>query len=293
VWLWLVLGLCAVGCAKSAKRGSEPAGHTPGVSMDAEKLADDGLRLGRAGRESEALASYRGACAGGSARGCDFLGGRLRDGRGVDRDLRGALAAFDAGCRSGSGSACQSLGAMYAIGGSEDGSEDARTLPIDLARSFQAHERACRLGWPDGCLSVGYMFEHGEHVAADLPKAIELYRRACDTGSGDACYALALLYTDGRGVPRDDVRALQLLETGCRGNGGFACAALAKRSYDRKHDTCCTLGLLLRGCKLGHRQSCMRAGIVCGAEPEQVEAEFKVQCSKAGFEECALVKEWR
>jgi len=102
---------------------------------------------------------YAGACDGGYARGCLWLGDRVRRGS-LDRepDPRGAAEAYQRACEGDEPEGCLRLAEAYEVG---DG------VPEDPDRARRLAQDACEQGLSRACASLP-RFATSEHRYSDL-----------------------------------------------------------------------------------------------------------------------------
>lgn len=131
--------------------------------------------------EASAVFLYFKACALGHMQGCNNLGVRLGEGKGIAVDVAAARAAYRRACDAEVVMGCRNLG--YSLENVE---------PRDLAAARALREQACKAGEKESCEVAGRLYEQ----AADPARAALLYRDACDAEIGSACASLAELTPD-------------------------------------------------------------------------------------------------
>jgi TPR repeat protein/tRNA A-37 threonylcarbamoyl transferase component Bud32 len=124
-------------------------------------------------------------------------------GRGVDRDEKKAAELFRKAADKGNASALHELGSMYASG---------RGVDKDEKEAAELFQKAADKGHPPAMNSLGLACTFGRGVDKDEKKGVEWYQKAADRGHGLAMNNLGLAYWNGRGIDRDDKKAVEWFE---------------------------------------------------------------------------------
>lgn len=112
---------------------------------------------------------------------CAKLGGMLLHGKGVARDVPGALDAFETGCDEGSGESCAEAGRM---------DEQGIGTELNWKAAELRYERGCYLKNARACAALARLHSVGrsDHgVPQDWSAAAEWWEEACKLGDVGSC----------------------------------------------------------------------------------------------------------
>jgi TPR repeat protein len=220
-----------------AKRGDATAQYFMGRACEARRETDT---------QTEAIAWYRSAIAGGSGEALCALGLLYRyddtvvseEKAEADDLLRRAARHFEAAAEAGDARAQCRFGKMLVRGHGVEpdrkrgldwwrkGAPTAGTGwqvalgnelwhhendPGDWAEAVAWFERAAKDGHSGAAYLLGASYATGEHVAKDLAKAVYWYREAARLGDAEAKYNLGIMYCVGEGVVMDRAHGRKLL----------------------------------------------------------------------------------
>ena len=204
----LLVGLCALLFATSgcAAIGAITDGEQHCVECSLRRHAG-GVDLGYVHRR------FRAGCDGGDARSCSVLGVMHESGRGVARDLPGAVRLFEKACWGGNEQGCVNLGRLYRDGAI--GRPDPEGAELLFAR-------ACAAASPSGCLELGRI----QAAAGQARSAAKSFFQACQSqATPEGCHELGDLYARAAGGSALR-RAVRFYERACQGGVEQACAKL-------------------------------------------------------------------
>jgi TPR repeat protein len=184
------------------------------------------------GESQAATTALRRACELGVTRACSGLGGRLLYGLGVDRDATQAIVSWKNACAGNDRWACNALCARYWSGQSK---EATAARPF-CERAISLYTRSCDLGSGEGCATLARFYQEGVSVPVDQARAatltassIEPLRSECAAHHSSSCAFLIGLYGRGPGVPKDLAAMLEAERLGCLSGAASACLLYAER----------------------------------------------------------------
>ncbi len=140
---------------------------------------------------------------------------RLWFGRGMARDLPGAIAWWKRAAARGQASSQYRLGSAFELG-------------LGVAQSYEEAARwylqAAEQGLGTAQASLGDLYAAGRGVPRDDAEALRWYRKGAEQSDASSQYALGKMYRDGQGVGRDAVEAAKWF--GLAADSGFTAAQL-------------------------------------------------------------------
>jgi TPR repeat protein len=186
------------------------------------------------GESQAATTALRRACELGVTRACSGLGGRLLYGLGVDRDATQAIATWKAACAGNDRSACQALCTRFWSG--QNVTRDEPAARPFCERALALTTRSCDLGSGEGCATLALFYQDGVAVAVDRERAtalsataLEALRSECKGHRSSSCTFLIRLYGHGPGAPKDLAAMLEAERLGCASGAAPACLLYAER----------------------------------------------------------------
>jgi TPR repeat protein len=186
------------------------------------------------GESQAATAAVRRACELGVTRACSGLGGRLLYGLGVERDATQAIASWKTACAGNDRWACNALCARYGSG--QGTTRDAAVARPFCERAMALYTRSCDLGSGEGCATLARFYQDGVSVPVDQARAaalttssIEPLRSECAGHRSSSCAFLIGFYGHGPGVPKDLGAMLEAERLGCASGAASACLLYADR----------------------------------------------------------------
>jgi TPR repeat protein len=185
------------------------------------------------GESKAATTALRRACELGVARACSGLGARLLYGIGADRDTTQAIASWKAACAGNDPWACNALCARY---WSAQSAKDAAAARPFCDHAISLYTRSCDLGSGDGCATLARFYQDGVSVPVDRARAtaltsaaLEPLRAECAGHRSSSCAFLIGLFGHGTGVPKDLAAMLEAERLGCASGAASACLLYAER----------------------------------------------------------------
>jgi len=151
-----------------------------GVTEDCVTLGGmylDGGAVIRRDRE-RAVDLFRGACTGGSARGCMKLGDVYFKGVALPPDPVEAVALYRKACDAGANQGCLVAGKAYVEG---------RGVGVDPVFGASLFARVCERGNAQACFELGQLYDRGDGVRKDPTRAVVLFTKACQLGLDEGC----------------------------------------------------------------------------------------------------------
>ena len=186
------------------------------------------------GESKAATTALRRACELGVTRACSGLGSRLLYGLGVDRDTTQAIASWKTACAGNDQWACAALCARY--GAAQSAAKDAAAARPFCERAIALYTRSCDLGSGEGCATLARFYQDGVSVPVDQARATALYsssveplRSECAGHHSSSCAFLISLYGHGPGVPKNLAAMLEAERLGCASGAASACLLYAER----------------------------------------------------------------
>lgn len=274
----LLLVLCSLACKRSSPA---PVVVTPkppdGPCSDADVEV---VRI----EECEAR------CAEGVARACAVGARKYWGGTGVKQSTRRVVELGERGCALGSSDACALVssaasGAHDGIDGTFHDPERERTFG---RKAFPLLLTECDAGDSHACENAGYWLTLGNHVDKDPARAAALTARAkamwkagCDAGQGFLCWRLALdLSVDGK----DEAGARRLWLRGCELGHAQSCEDASHGAGDAEE-----LRLLGKACELGHARACKSASLFATLDQDDARAQRLLErsCELRNAEACS------
>ncbi len=208
-----------------------------------------------------------------------------------------ALPFFEKACALGDENGCytvQSLKDPYASAPAADAMAPAYTrTPEELA----ALEARCQQSDKDACYDLGNAYNYGEGVTFDVNKATGYYRAACYLKHAAACgvWGDVARYGETDGAM---LSAASAYREGCALGLGWTCLEAGFLILDGAFGGVPAPQQAFwefdNGCKLGHQDSCLQAGISLDrgdpgyTDPNQALAYFEVACNQGYTRGCGL-----
>jgi len=186
-----------------------------------------------------------------------LLGYAKREGRGVTKDVEGAISLLSRACEAENPQGC--LETVYS-------EYWGRGAPQDVAAALVGFKGLCDQGMGTACDRAGYIISRGEGgVETDLVQANIYFTKACENYSGNGCTKLAHSYKNGTGSPVYEAKAIDTYYRGCRLWEGYACSQLWDTVLATTDETDffslqAYMPSLELGCSLGSGSSCFKIG---------------------------------
>jgi TPR repeat protein len=238
-------------------------------------------------RKEEAVEVLERACDRGSGAGCTHLGYLYVTGTLVPKNEIRAMDFYTRGCNYGDGRGCYNVGVLY---------DDGRGTSPSRSRAAAAHEQACAAGVSMACTNAGYLYERGLGTMQDLPRAAELYRRGCEGSPCEepnllGCVNLGDAYRDGLGVPKDPARAAEIFRDACARKSIRACTllgALEINGLGVPVDVESGLARSLDGCNQGDAFGCFNVAALAASREDYARAAelYEKSCNANDGEAC-------
>lgn len=244
--------------ARSPDAACESAGEPEACAAAAELYFDGKNHHPLDHARSFRLASA--ACEKGHAFACALVGYHQQDGLGVPWAPEQAVASYEKACAGGAGVGCYNLASMY-YGGHGVMADESRADAYK-ARAKAAWRAACEGSQPRWCTNLAYLLRE-EDMKGNREKALALDQRSCDDRVLVGCTEAV---RDRFALGRIGATAMAgELERLCREGEPTACTEVASAFLDGEtpgiaKDAARGIKLLVRGCEIGDKVACARAG---------------------------------
>ena len=153
-------------------------------------MEEEAERLYKTKNFTAAFPLAKGACDGGIAAGCNYLGVMYAHGSGVAQDESQAVALYQKACDGGKPAGCTNLGYMC---------QNGKGIAKDEAQALTFYGKGCDGGYAIGCTALGDIYDQGRGVTIDDVQAAAFYVKGCAGDNAIGCANLGVLYSEGRG----------------------------------------------------------------------------------------------
>lgn len=149
------------------------------------------------------------------------LGVRQVNGRGMERDVAGALENFRRAADAGNNAALFNMGFMYLTG---------TGVEMDREEAVRYFNESASLGNPAAYNGLGILYFSGDVYPTDYEKARFYFEKASDLGNNDSTYNLGLIHKLGLGTEVNFNRAFEYFNAAYAA-GHWKAANMVGQSY--------------------------------------------------------------
>jgi TPR repeat protein len=129
------------------------------------------------------------------------LGNCLRDGKGIDQNLKQAVVWYQGSASFGNPDGMLHLGNCL---------REGKGTAQNLEQAVEWYHRSADLGNSNAMLLVGRCLQNGSGIPKNEVEAVEWYRRAADLGNSYAMCSLGLCLENGTGIAQNAAEAVEL-----------------------------------------------------------------------------------